>query len=85
MDFKISIIPYMGIRILAMTQPIFGQSGWLFYGNSGDYYYVYDGFLKEILFLAGKWASGTTRPDQKVGPMSGPFGSTVSVISKNMF
>ena len=37
-------------------------------------------------FLAGKWRGRHTdasRPDQKVGPLGGPFGSTV--ISKTYF
>ena len=52
---------------------------------------VFDAFLKEIFFWRENWrgrhggakGSGTSRPDQKVGPVDGPFGSTV--ISKTCF
>ena len=85
----------MGIRCLAITQPFFGQSGWHFYGNSGDYYLLISDekswfwcfFEKNNIFLAGKWALSprwrrrVSRPDQKFNPPVRTFGSTV--ISKN--
>ena len=48
-------------------------------------------FFGQILFLAGNWAgrhcgakgSGASRPDEEVGALGGPFGSTV--ISKTCF
>ena len=42
-SLKIQIIPYMGIRFLAIIQPFFGQSGRNFCGNLGNYYLSIDG------------------------------------------
>ena len=98
---KMSIIPYMGIRFLAITQPFFVHSDWNFYDNSGDFYLSIGAWWWEIMILILFWkksyfwrengrgcqggtkGSGTSRPDQKVGLMDGPFGSTV--ISKHVF
>ena len=68
MDLKTSIIPYMGIRFLTNQAEIF-------YGNSGDFYLsiggeksCFDAFLEKNHFFGAK-GSGTSRPDQKFGPM----------------
>ena len=37
MTLRIPIIPYIGIWFMAITQQFSGQSGWIFYGNSGDW------------------------------------------------
>ena len=37
MAFKMSIIPYMGIRFLAIAKPFLANRAEFFFGNSGDY------------------------------------------------
>ena len=70
MDFKISIIPYMAIH------GIIDIWAYFFVHNSA----IFDAFLKEILFMAGKsawpprWCPGVW--ELKTRPKSWPYGRT---------
>ena len=87
--------PYFGIRFSAITQPFLGQFDWKFWLElmrllSIDKWWEIQVIMLTFQFsffgplLAGKWAwplwPGSSKPDQKVGPLGGPFGSTA--ISK---
>ena len=98
MALKISIIPYIGIRFLAITRPFFVRLVWFFLVIQETIIYRlvmrnrdFDAFLENILFWRengrgrrhGTKGSGASRPDQRVGQMGQPFGSTVN--SKTSF
>ena len=84
----------MRMRFLAITQPFFVQSGWIFYGNSLYYYLSIGGekscflccFEKNHIFgrtmgvQPPRWrqGSGTSRPDQKLAQWVDFFGQPLS-------
>ena len=47
---KIPIIPYQGIRFLAITQPFLTNRAEILYGNSRDYYLSIGVFGPYLLF-----------------------------------
>ena len=85
----------MGIHFLAITQLFLSDRAKMFMVTQETIIYRLvvrnhnnETFLKVIVFFGGKMGvgangSGVSRPDQKVGPMDKPFGSTV--ISKTCF
>ena len=89
MALKISIIPYMGIRFLAITRSFLSNRAENFVGNSGDYLSIGDEkswfwcFFWKIYYFGGNMGVDATVAPKGLGPhalmtrpKSCPTGST---------